>query len=323
MSQMKAHQSLPLGIRAQLFQQLAQMETAGLPFDRAFAVLDLPPKAKQRLTTMRRLMQRMEFAIAGERSGLFTPLEARLIHAAMLAGSPAQVYHRLADFYTTRAMQTARIKSRTLLPAAIFLLAVCLDPLPGLVTGTTGMFTYLGLVLRPLLIVGLIGMGLRWWFTGATSGDRLRVTPIVGNLILRQNVRDFFASLGLMLEAGIPMLEALPIALDTVSAPSVRNDLVQIAPRVINGATLAKAVADVDRLGSPMSRHRLLEFIATGEASGTLPDMLLRHTELETTSINDWYEQFAAWAPRILYGAVMLWMAISLVGRAVAPVPAL
>lgn len=318
---MKTHQSLSLGIRAQLFQQLAQMEHAGLPFDRAFAVLNLPPKAKQRLSTMRSLMKRMEFAIAGERSGLFTRLEARLIHAAMSAGSPARVYRRLADFYTTRAMQTARIKSRMLLPAAIFLFALCLDPLPGLVTGTTSVLTYLGLVLRPLLMVGLIGIGLRLWFTGATSGARLRVTPIVGNFIQRQNVRDFFASLGLMLEAGIPMLDALPIALDTVSAPSIRGNLSQIAPRVTNGETLSQAVADVDGLGDPMSRHRLVEFIATGEASGTLPDMLLRHTELETAAINDWYEQFATWAPRILYGAVMLWMAVSLVGGAISKAP--
>lgn len=313
---MQTNKALPLGIRAQLFQQLAQMEEAGLPFDRAFAALALPPIAKQRLATMRSLMQRIEFASAGERSGLFTRLEARLILAAMSAGSPARVYRRLADFYTARAMQAAKVKSRMVLPVVIFLLAACLDPLPGLVTGTTGVLTYIDQVLRPVIAAGIVGLGLRWWLTGASSNSRLRMTPILGELVLRQNIRDFFQSLGLMLDAGISMLDALPGALDTVSDSSIRKQLAEIAPLVIAGSTLSQAARAVDDLGNPTSRHRLLEFIATGEASGTLPDMLLRHTELETATINEWYEQIATWTPRLIYGAIMLWMIVSLLGGA-------
>lgn len=321
MVRMKTHEPLPLGIRAQLYQQLAQMESAGLPFDRSFSVLDLPPVARQRLTAMRALMKRVEFSVAGERSGLFTTLESRLIHAAMSGGSPARIYRRLAGFYTTRAMQVAKIKSRLWLPAAVFLLALFLDPLPGLVTGNTGRLTYLGQVLRPILLVGLAVLAFRWWFAGSASSSRLRLTPVFGQLILRQNVRDFFESLGLMLDAGLPMLEALPIALNTVTDYSIRKEFGALIQRITNGATLAQAVGDVVELGGPESRHRLLAFIATGEASGTLPEMLLRHTELETITINNWYEQFATWAPRFLYGAVMLWMAASLIGGAISKAP--
>lgn len=42
---------------------------------------------------------------AGEKSRAFTKLEARLIRAASNAGSPARMYRRLADLYTTRAMR--------------------------------------------------------------------------------------------------------------------------------------------------------------------------------------------------------------------------
>lgn len=308
---------LPIVTRAQLFQQLAQMESAGLPVDRTFAVLDLPPVGKQRLTTMRSLMKRLDLAVAGERSGLFTTLEARLIQAAMTAGSPAKVYRRLADFYTTRAMQVASIKSRMLLPAAIFLLALCLDPLPGLVTGATGVLAYIGQVLRPIIIVGVIGIGLRWWLFSPNSSSLILTMPIIGGLILRQNIRDFFESLGMMLDAGISMFDALPIALDMVSESAIRSELSEIAPMVVAGSTLSQAVNKVVGLGDPASRHRLLEFIATGEASGTLPEMLLRHTEMETATINAWYEQFAAWAPRLVYAVVVLWMAVGLIGGAI------
>jgi general secretion pathway protein F len=318
---METRPALPIATRARLFHQLSQMESAGLPVDRAFAVLDLPPAVKVRLTSMRSMMKRLEFSVAGERSGLFTRLEARLIHAAMSAGSPARVYKRLADFYTTRVMQIGKIKSRLLLPAVIFLLALCLDPLPGLVTGTIGLGAYLGQILRPLLLIGMIGVGLRWWFASSASSARLRLTPVFGRLIVRQNLRDYYESLGIMLDAGIAMLDALPIALDTVSDNAIRAELSTITGRVTSGAPLSQAVEAGDDLGSPESRHQLIEFIASGEASGRLPEMLLRHCEMETAAINNWYEQFAAWAPRLLYGLVMLWMAGNLIGGATSKAP--
>ena len=81
------------------------------------------------------LLKRHDFATAGERSGLFTRLEARLIHAAMSSGSPAHMYGRLAECYTARAMQVATMKSRMVMPAGVFLLALIIEPLPGLASG--------------------------------------------------------------------------------------------------------------------------------------------------------------------------------------------
>jgi len=43
-----------------------------------------------------------------------------------------------------------------------------------------------------------------------------------------------------------------------------------------------------------------------------LPEMLQRHTTMETSAINASSEQLTAWAPRVVYGLVMLWMIISL-----------
>ena len=52
----------------------------------------------------------------------------------------------------------------------------------------------------------------------------------------------------------------------------------------------------------------LISFIHTGEQSGTLPEMLLRHTAMETGAINDTFELLATWAPRVVYALVALWM---------------
>ena len=55
-----------------------------------------------------------------------------------------------------------------------------------------------------------------------------------------------------------------------------------------------------------------MALINTGEQSGTLPEMLLRHTTMESIAINASFEQLATWAPRVVYGLVMLSMISSL-----------
>lgn len=78
------HKPMSFRIRADLFAQLAQMETAGLPFNRAIAVLNLPGAAQTRVEAMRGTAAKgNDPATAGERSGLFTKLETRLIRAAL------------------------------------------------------------------------------------------------------------------------------------------------------------------------------------------------------------------------------------------------
>ncbi len=314
---MAKHKPFTLRIRAELFTQLAQMETAGLPTDRALSVLRVPAPGAARLVAMQKLLPRFEFAIAGEVSGLFTPLEAKLIRASMMAGSPARIYRRLGDFYTERAIQVATMRSRMAVPALIFLLALAIQPLPSLVLGTIGVFGYLWRVMMPVLMIAGLIFAVKWWLTkpdpsGASRESPWLKLPLVGKLIIRQNVRDFFESLALMLEAGVSMLDALPMALDTIADASIKREFKHVAPRVAAGQPLSQAIADSRYLGDAISRERVVAYIHTGEASGTLPDMLMRHTTLETQAINGWYEQLATWAPRIVYGMVVVWMAISL-----------
>ena len=294
------------------------MESAGLPFDRALSVLHLVEEGQERLVSMVALLKRHDFATAGERSGLFTKLEARLIHAAISTGSPAHIYGRLAECYTARAMQLATMKSRMVMPAGVFLLALIIEPLPGLVSGSLGLFGYLFQVLRPLLVVGAMFFAARWWLSRPVDEAKQKAAsplcslPLIGRLIVRQNVRDYFESLALMLEAGLPMLDALPLALDTITEPPIKREFSRVAPRVTGGALLSQAIADLVFLGSAHSRQRLISFIHTGEQSGALPEMLLRHTAMETGAINDTFELLATWAPRVVYGLVALWMIVSI-----------
>ena len=315
---------LTFRVRAELFSQLASMETAGLPVDKAFVLLRVSGPAQARIASMRKLLARGgDLALAGEKCGLFTRLEAKLIHVATSAGSPAPTYRRLADYYTQRALQTATMKSRMVLPFFIFVAALLIQPLPALVGGTLSFAGYLVQSLRPLVVLGMavyVFLQMPHWLrnhaapsSSATSFNTafdallLRI-PLFGAMNVRRNARDFFASLALMLEAGIPMLEALPNALDTIENTAIKHEFSRLIPRVEHGATLAQAISGLSYLGN----SQVVAFIETGETSGTLPEMLARHAAMETSSINSFQQQVADWAPRVIYGLVMLWMAYGL-----------
>lgn len=307
------HKALPYQTRANLYAQLAQMEIAGLPIDRAFSLLNIASPVQSRVEAMRILLKKgVEFALAGEKSGLFSKLESRLIRAAMNAGSPASMYLRLADYATDRAMQISTMKSRLALPAFMFLAALFIQPIPALVGGSLSLAGYAWQVIKPILFLAALIYGFKWLVNrdAQSKGKSLyQSVPLYGPIFVRRNLRDFFESLALMLEAGVSMLEALPAALDTVEDGDIRRTLAKIRPQIEQGGSLTDALRGV----AYIQDERVIQFAQTGEASGTLPEMLMRHTKIETESINSFLEQLTMWAPRIVYGIVVLWMAYGLI----------
>lgn len=286
-------------IRAQLFLQLSQLEAAGLPYEKALATIALPSPATQRLKAMRALAARgVDVPKAGEQSGLFTKLEARLIRAAFYAGSPAPIYKRLAEYHSQRAMQWTAIKSRLALPAFVLVISLLVQPLPALVAGTLSVATYAVQVISWALSIAAVVAVLVWLVK--TFPTRV---PLLGPIFVRSNLRDFFESVALMHEAGVPLLESLPAAIDTVSDGSIRRELTRARNRVEKQqATFAAALEGVSYLrGSPV-----LAFAHTGEESGTLAEMLMRYAEMETEAIGRFYAEVANWLPRVVYALVAI-----------------
>jgi general secretion pathway protein F len=304
---------LSLATRGDLYARLGAMETAGLPPEKAFSLLKFDARVQPRVEMARKLLAKgQDPAQAGEKSGLFNKLEARLVRAALAAGSPARVYRRLGDLYTQRAMQLASMKAKLWLPGFVLVVGLLTGPLPGLVTGSLGIGGYLWKVISPLLVIGaLVWAGLRLprWVRDSALEESVDTLlpriPLFGRMHVRRNARDFFESLALMLEAGLPMLDALPLAVDTVSNTRMRRRFEALHAALEGGATFAQALHLVPQVGDA----RVLAFAQTGEASGTLPEMLFRHVEMESADLARFHAQVAAWTPRVVYALVAIWMA--------------
>lgn len=308
---------LDQSVRAQFFTHLGAMEQAGVPVERSLASLNLPVRADMALASLRKqLAAGSDIASAGLRTGLLSPLDSSLIGAAQASGSLATVYRRLAERYAHKAQQTAALKSRLLMPMAVLILALFIQPLPALVGGQLSILGYLWVCLWPLLLLaGLYQCGRqlsRQRQQSAAGGavlDRLLPRlPLFGAAYARGNVRDFVESLGLMLEAGMSMLEALPKACATVSNAPLRRQFAGLQASIQGGQSLTAAMTNLDFPNKAL----LLGLIRTGEASGTLPASLLRYADMQSQQLDSQREQWAIWLPRLFYAGVMLWMAYGL-----------
>ena len=202
----------------------------------------------------------------------------------------------------------------------MLIVALVVQPLPSLVSGAISGGGYLLQVLRPLAVLfGLyyLATRLKIWFARVPAtpmhawiARQLTQAPLFGTMHVRRNNRDFFASMALLLEAGVPMVDALPKAVETIDNCVIREDFSRIKPQMQQGATLAQAVEHLTYAGNT----QVIGYIQTGESSGTLPEMLLRFADAETVAIKYFQQEVVAWLPRIVYGLLVLWMAYSILG---------
>ncbi|WP_028456663.1 type II secretion system F family protein [Chitinilyticum litopenaei] len=308
---------LPLALRAELFSQLAALETAGLPTDRALASLRLPKPFAERLERMRLAVARGQpLGQAGRQSRLFTPLEAELVGAACAGGSPAATYRQLGEHYALQARLLGQVKARLALPALLVVLGLLLAPIPDVAAGRTGVGGYVLGIIGPLLLLGGLVAGLRWLWRQAQNApggglaDALLGLPLLGRWMVRQAQRNFLASLGLLAEAGMPLFDAIPLAVDSIGPASLRRQAGRLLPALKNGATLTQALAKASWLGD----ERVLALVNTGESSGELAAMLLRLARQLDEELAHTASEVAAWLPRILYALVALWLAANILG---------
>jgi general secretion pathway protein F len=313
---------IPDQVRAAMFLHLSVMERSGLPPDKAFSLLQLPARLQDRVNAFRRMMNKgTDIPTAGQKSGLFSDLETNIIRAAFNAGSPEITYKRLATRYEHKARQASLVRSRMTMPMVVLLIALAVQPLPALVAGSITGAGYLLSILRPFVVLGgcvFIYRFISKRITVMTEhpspiqvslSKLLTQLPLFGPVVVRKNVRDFYENLALMLEAGIPMFDALPKAVDTVNICVIRDDFKRVQTSMEQGAPFAEAVASLHYQG----RYSVQTFAQTGEGSGSLPAMLLRFADGESEAVAQFQVQLADWLPRLFYGIVALWMAYQII----------
>jgi general secretion pathway protein F len=114
---------------------------------------------------------------------------------------------------------------------------------------------------------------------------RLLRMPVVGVLSRSLNTARFASTLAILAGGGVPMLRALQAAGETVNNLAMRTRVLEATQRVREGFSLARALRATGDEDSKPGRTRLfppvlIHLIASGEATGKLPEMLGRAADI-------------------------------------------
>ena len=130
------------------------------------------------------------------------------------------------------------------------------------------------------LIAGIVAF--RFWSRTAAGGEAvdrfLLKIPVLGEVWLKYQVAQFSRVLGTLLVGGIPLMQALSTAADSLGTPVLKTVLQQAVKLVREGQSLSGSMRTTKVFPS-----LALDMIEVGESTGALPAML--------TSVAEFYEE--------------------------------
>ncbi len=313
MANLSKNKTLPSQVLANLFLQLAQMETAGIPLMNAIALIEkTDSKLSNQLIKMQRFLNSgSSIADAAYKAGVFNSTHRAMISTAEKSGTLAAVYKQLAKYYQDKYSRLKKIQSKLYLPALMLLLALLIKPVPLLITSEITFLSYLGLSLgRYLLIISFLFIlfKLPLWFKPVFYSLQMRL-PLVKNWVIKRQINAFFLYLAIMLDAGLTFEEALPLAVATIENAVLKKRF-DIAIRSRHKGDSVKTILSKVNEISPTT----LQIIHTGEESGRLAESIMHFANLEAETLYLQDDSLAEWLPRLFYLVVVLWMSASLLG---------
>jgi general secretion pathway protein F len=290
---------------ATITRQLATMLDAGLTIDQTLRFLvDLADsEAMRRLLTdlLERVQGGSTLADAcAAHEDVFTRAYVSLVRAGEAGGGLDDVLARLADYLENAEKLAEQVKSALVYPIILLVMAglSIVVLLTVVVPQFTPLFENAGAELPVLtrIVVGagdlmqrywwllLVALALLWWLARRQmqrSESRARIdrwllqVPLLGGLLTRLDTARLARTLGTLLANGVPILNALSIATQTIGNAALREALGETATAVKEG----KGVAD------PLARTRrfpplAVRLIAVGERSGHLEAMLLKIADI-------------------------------------------
>jgi type IV pilus assembly protein PilC len=296
-----------VGTLAVFSKQMAGLVNAGLPLMRTLSILIEQAEDKK--------LQRALIGVhAGVESGssfsaalaaypeVFPPLMISMVRVGEMGGFLGQSLATVAETYQGESELQGKIKSATTYPIIVFVIAIL-----GVIAMVTfvvpifeGMFTNLGselpvptqilvtlsnnmIWLLPVLIVAWVAGWLSWVRNRRSERVRRIVDPwklklpVMGPLATKIAVARFTRSLSMMLNAGVPLVQALSIVGSASNNWKIEQAVREIQESVKQGRSFSTPLAKA-AVFPPM----VAQMTAVGEESGTLADML--------ASIADFYE---------------------------------
>ena len=310
---------------ADLVRELATALEAGLPLMQALRTVRRQAAHKNMQVILDFIIERVEagvpFHVAAKEYGPpFDDMTTGMLRAADASGRTAEILHQLGDLLERSVELRREVVGAIVYPlmiaaliavSVVVLIAFVLPrvmkpilqanldlPVPTqILMGISDFISAWWLVLAAGLL--LAGVASRNWL--AKPANRLRFDtfllglPVVGRLVRDIAVARFTRTLGTLVSAGIPILNALRIVRDTLGNQALMHAIDQVTDKVSTGQSLADPL---ERSGHfpPL----LVQIVNIGERSGRLEQMLLHAAGSFDRQVNNSLKLFTRVLPTIL-----------------------
>ncbi|MDX2377130.1 type II secretion system F family protein [Microbacterium sp. LRZ72] len=300
-------------------QQFAGLVNSGLPLLRALTIMveQTEDRALQAaLVTVHAEVQggRSLSEAFARQPDAFPPLMVNLIRVGESGGFLGRSLSAVAKTYADEAALQDKIRAATTYPVIVLSIAVLalLAMVTFIVPIFEGMFSGMGGALPlptrvlvtvsnnmfwilPLLVALAVG-GTIWWLRHKDS-DRVRRVidpltlrmPVFGPLATKIAVARFARSLAMMLDAGVPLLQALSVVGEASHNRVVARAAQQIQESVRQGRSFAGPLA-----ASGVFPPMVAQMVSVGEESGTLAEMLGSIADLYEAEVTTATEQLTS-----------------------------
>lgn len=280
--------------------QLASLVQSGLPLDevlQATAKQSRRPQVKSVVLQVRaRVLEGLSLAQAmAEVPRVFDNLYRAMVRAGESAGFLGPVLEQLAD-YTERAQETKqKLQSAMVYPVIMLFVSflvvgiLMVKVVPKLLELFSNANADLPTITKVLIFISdfLVNYGLllvvivvgvfitAQWLLRSEARRKawhkyLLKVPGIGSFILSADSTRYANTLGLLVNSGVPLLEALRIASNVLTNKELQRASMEVAIAVQEGSSLSRAL-DQTQIFPPL----LVQMAASGEANGQLADQLL------------------------------------------------
>lgn len=281
-----------------LNQQFVTLIRAGLPILKSLDLLATrltdEKMAPLMMSVRDEVREGTSLSDAFAKQGVFPPIYVTSVLAGEKSGSLVEVLDR----YVAYQKMTLAVKKKLLVslmyPSLLILLVIGLVAF--LVTYVVPQFSELyssmdaklpamtvflisiGTAARDyvlLLLASIVGGGLGFWFWSRTDSaqetlDRIKLrTPLAGDIWIKYQVAQFSRVLSTLLLGGIPLVQALETAADSVGTKLLQRALTGVRQSVREGKPLSSSLADTG-----VFPELSIDMIEVGESTGALPAML-------------------------------------------------
>jgi general secretion pathway protein F len=290
--------------------QLAGLVSSGLPLERALAALSEEAEEEKQRHLVASIRAEVNAGSSLARAlGLhpreFSPIYTAVIGAGEQGGHLSKVLEQLADDLEDQQNLKAKLIGASLYPAIVSLVALAIviflvtsvvpqvagvfagskQQLPWLTSAMLALSDFVrsyGWLMVLLALLGAISLHLalkQTAFRLRFDAAWLRL-PLIGRLATGYNAARFAGTLGMLANAGVPILKALQTAAETLSNQAMRADALEAWVLVREGAPLAMALSQKKRFPGLLPM-----FARLGEQTGQLPLMLQRAAQQLSTEV--------------------------------------